>query len=390
MNFLRHRLVLFLLTWFASAAHASEPFTVSDMMAYLVEHRADVAAVSLTAGKGGLPSLAQPVLVHRAFEPMPLGSTIKIVILAAYAREVEAGRLDPGAPVTLAAWERAYLPGSDSEAHPRALAALGIPFDELGFALDGEREVPLSALVDAMMRFSDNAAPDFLLELLGEGVLRATMREAGLAGQQSPLPVIGYVLATHNHVDGPLTTARVAALARMPKSRLAALSRSYATLYADPTWRAAELAWQLATPAPEFALRAAAAEAVAPRGIAFDYAFLMSRVAAGTFLSRAISARMAAHMTIAVSPDDPAFRLLLGKGGTLDGNLTFALLAVPKSGPFANRPRVSVIFLRHVPEDLFEQLDAEQVPFVLSALLAFDADLVAEAGQALAGGVRNP
>lgn len=377
---------LCVLALFAAAAHATEPVTVPDLVGYLAEHPADAAVVSFTATAKGWPLASQPTLLHQVQTAMPLGSTIKLVILAAYAREVEAGRLDPNRPVTLAEWERAYLPGTDAEAHPRALAALGIPFDELGFALDGSAVVPLSALVDAMMHFSDNAAPDFLLALLGEGVLRATVREAGLAGQQPPLPVVGYLLLAHNHETGALTAERLAALRRLPRQRLAELSRSYAALYADPEWRAAELAWQLETPPPSYELSAAAAEALAPRGTAFDYALLLSRVATGRFLSPAISRRMAAHMAVAVAPDDPAFRFLMGKGGTLDGSLTFALLAVPKSGPFANRLRVSVIFLRHLPEELHAALDHQEMPFVLAALLSLDPAVVAEIRQALLGG----
>lgn len=367
------------------SAQAQAPVTVDDVLAYLHEHRADVAVASFTASANGWLEPEDPVLVQAPLQPMPLGSTIKIVTLAAYAREVEAGRLDPRRPVRLDAWERYYLPGSDGEAHPRSLAELGLAFDELGFALEPDREVPLSALVDAMMRHSDNAAADYLLELLGPAAVRTTIRLAGLVGQQQPVNLLGFLLVAHNHEDGALTAERLHALQALPRARFLELCREYAARYGDPSWRVADLAWQLATPAPSYELRVAAEEALAPRGIVFDYALLLARLAAGRFLSPAISARMLSHLAISVDPDDPAIAALAGKGGTLDGVLTYALLVVPKVGPFAGKPRVSVVFLRNMPEDLHAAFDAENVPFLLSALLGLDPAVVEQVRAALRG-----
>src|SRR5262245_50034678 len=58
--------------------------------------------------------------------PMPLASTFKIVLLAAYAREVSHGRLNPNELVAISDWERNYLPGTDGGYHPSALSGLGI------------------------------------------------------------------------------------------------------------------------------------------------------------------------------------------------------------------------------------------------------------------------
>ena len=94
---------------------------------------------------------------------MTLASTIKIVVLAAYAREVAAGRLDPHAELPIREWERFYLPGTDGGAHAAALAALGIPTDQDGFASNPEAAVSWDRIAQAMIRSSDNAATDLLL-----------------------------------------------------------------------------------------------------------------------------------------------------------------------------------------------------------------------------------
>ena len=92
-------------------------------------------------------------------------STFKLAVLAAYAREVAAGRLDPGrarrARADVARW---YLQGTDGGAHERALAA--IPSRRGTLSLDG--------VVRAMVEFSDNAATDYLLARLGRDRVRET------------------------------------------------------------------------------------------------------------------------------------------------------------------------------------------------------------------------
>ena len=103
---------------------------------------------------------------RRADEPQPTASANKVVPLAAYARAVANGELDPQERVPVAEWERWYLPGTDGGAHDRALARLG-----------GEA-VTLDQKVSAMIRESDNAVPDYLRERLGD----QAMIDAAAAG----------------------------------------------------------------------------------------------------------------------------------------------------------------------------------------------------------------
>src|SRR5262245_54857664 len=99
------------------AAETAPPLsTPEQLVEYLVQHPGDFALVSYTATADGTPDSADPVLVHAAGEAIPLASTFKIVVLAAYAREVAAGHLDSAARVRVADWERYYLPLSDGGA----------------------------------------------------------------------------------------------------------------------------------------------------------------------------------------------------------------------------------------------------------------------------------
>ncbi|WP_084475464.1 serine hydrolase [Nocardia vermiculata] len=124
-----------------------------------IDAEPETISVYVDDGKGN-------VVQRRADEPQPTASANKVVPLAAYARAVANGELDPQERVPVAEWERWYLPGTDGGAHDRARARLG-----------GEA-VTLDQLVSAMIRESDNAVPDYLRERLGD----LAMIDAAAAG----------------------------------------------------------------------------------------------------------------------------------------------------------------------------------------------------------------
>ncbi len=106
------------------------------------------------------------VIERRADDQQPLASVVKVVHLAAYARAVAAGTLDPQETVPVSDWERWYLPGADGGAHPAARTRLT------------GATVTLDQLVSAMIRESDNAASDYLRDRLGD----QAMIDAATAG----------------------------------------------------------------------------------------------------------------------------------------------------------------------------------------------------------------
>ncbi len=89
-----------------------------------------------------------------------------MVPLAAYARAVATGALDPQERIAVTDWERWYLPGTDGGAHDAARTRL--PGDT----------VTLDQMVSAMIRESDNAAPDYLRDRLGDQALIEARRPA--------------------------------------------------------------------------------------------------------------------------------------------------------------------------------------------------------------------
>lgn len=338
-----------LLTTVAAAA-TQGPFKMPEqLLRYIVDHRQDAALVTYTAAPGGTPDLADPVLFHNADEPMPLASTIKIVVLAAYAREVTAGRLDPDEKVALGDWERFYLPGTDGGAHPRALADLDIPADDHGFSLDPATIVTLDRLARAMIRRSDNSATDFLMVRLGRAALQDTIAAAGLDGQATPLPLLGVFLSWFNHEEGNLTPRKVRQLTGLSDARYTAQVDRLTAAYQDETWHRELVDWLLAGKYTyRYALEMQAAVRLFPGGTARDYARIMAGVVTGTFLSPEISAVMRPHLERDLL-GATEFESIGFKGGTLSGVLTEAAWFVPREGDFAGKPRIVVLFQRWLP-----------------------------------------
>ncbi|MEE2059267.1 serine hydrolase [Rhodococcus artemisiae] len=129
---------------------------------YLAEHPDSVGLV-IDDGSGN-------VVAHGADDPQPLASAVKVVHLAAYAQAVADGTLDPAEQIPVAEWERWYLPDTDGGAHPAALERLGVT---------AEGTVALDDLVTAMIQESDNAAPDYLRDRLGDDALTAAAEQGG-------------------------------------------------------------------------------------------------------------------------------------------------------------------------------------------------------------------
>ncbi len=164
-----------------------------------------------------------------------LASSIKVVHLTAYAAAVAEGRLDPEEQIRVGDWDARHPFVSDGRAHFQALTALGIPCDEFGIAKDPEQRVPLKRLAEAMIFFSDNAAPDYLRARLGDHALQAAAARGGwvrpdtraLAGEVLMLMMPEYA----PRPGGPASVRRAAGdavagrFARDPAFRAEAMTR---------------------------------------------------------------------------------------------------------------------------------------------------------------------
>lgn len=117
------------------------------------ESNPDHCALSVRHVNGGWERHFNPHRLHST------ASTYKTLPLIAYAKAVVAGDLDPNTLVDKEDWAR-FSMRSDGNALANAWDRLGNP-----------EQVSIDQMVSVMMRESDNAAPDWLLNELGEAAL---------------------------------------------------------------------------------------------------------------------------------------------------------------------------------------------------------------------------
>lgn len=349
--------------------------TPEDLLRYMAAHRADTSLVVYTVRADGMPDERTSGIAFNATQPMPLGSTIKIVTLATYAREVGLGRLSPLEPVSVSDWERFYVPGRDALAHPAALAALGWESDDLGFAVNRSAALQVDALVGLMIRFSDNAAADWLLSRLGPERFRETIAQAELTHQEMPQSILGLFLSWINHEQPVLTWNIVRRLLTLGPTQYAAYVSMLESRYQRDDWRLAEWVWLLTNPSVQYDRQSILANNLFPKGAAIDYARIMAGVMTGTFLSPTVSDIMRHHlewpMQIPALAD--GFDAYGNKGGSLPGVLTDANFFVAHTGDFAGRPRVAVLFLRNLPEAVATRLGQNALQHFFDRKVATDA-----------------
>ncbi|GAA5514358.1 hypothetical protein Dcar01_03113 [Deinococcus carri] len=344
------KLLLLALSLLPASARAQSADPLAPLLAFARQQPNDIAVFTAAVRPDGTPDPAKPVLSWNAAQPMPLASTRKIVVLAAYARAVAAGKLDPQTPVKLAEWEAYYLPGLDGGAHPASLEALKIPADAQGRAQDGRRTVPLDTVARFMVETSDNAATDLLLTRLGQGAIPDTLRALGLTGQENFGPISGLF----NAWDDPALRATYAAqplAQRVADSWTRAARVSQTPALRDPD--------ALSRNAPPLDVQARQADTTDTRGTVNDYAGLLARVLTGAGLGKTELEVMRRHLgwPMRVNPGNAqAFTQAYAKGGSLSGVLTDNFAFQPKVGPRKGENLVVSVFLRRIPEGQYAAL----------------------------------
>ncbi len=365
---------LFIVLIFAgNTSFAQTPPDISTpeaFLTYLSANRNNVAMASFSLKSNGSIDLREPIIAHNIDVKMPLESLGKVIHLAAYAKAVSTGEIQPNRMVTVGEWENYFIPGIDGTAHAAALEDLGIPHDEFGFAVNPETPVTVQQMVKAMITFSDNAVPDWLLANLNRNTFKAVIRDGGLFGQDFPIFFTGIDLSFENHEIGLSTLANVERLKRLSRREYAALVNSLTAKFQNPIWRAAEFEFRLAnidTIGNREPLKAGL-QKLAVGGTVRDYASLMARVSTGTFLSPEISATMRGFLEqsllIEALGETNLFNVFGEKiGASSGGFITNANYSIPSIGDFAGKRRITVLFQRLIDFDVFNTQFTTLIPF---------------------------
>jgi D-alanyl-D-alanine carboxypeptidase len=351
----------------------------SELAEYIRMHPDTTAIVAYTIDEHGELVEDGRELFVNADKPLVVASTMKIIILAAYADAVAQGELDPDEQVTIAELERYYLPGTDGGAHVAGLKSLGLAADVGGFARDQSAKIALDDIARIMIDNSGNAETDYLIGRLGVERIASVMVLAKLENHTPLQPVLGITLALFNHEAPLIDTEQLQALIDAVSNGDFSVLESLMDLYLNnPGWRAAQIAFMQSDEFLNIAGQMGWAGQMAtsqlfPKGTGREYARLMAKIASDQFISPDVSFRI--QQKLESVPSDWPLRLLFhrrygAKDGVTAGVQTLAYYAVPKYGRLAGRSRVVVVLTNELPYETWQTQMQAQGIYLLQTDLA--------------------
>jgi D-alanyl-D-alanine carboxypeptidase len=283
--------------------------------------------------------------------PMPLASVVKLLHLVAYVEAVAAGQLNPLSAVPVTELDRYYLPNFDLNAHPTALRALA----DAGRLFSDPPLLSLEAVPEMMVRYSSNAATDYLHALLGQVVIEETAVSLGLTSQTAPCPFVGQFLVISNHLRPTSEDQRVIrALMSDPAAYGREVIRLTDAYTQDDAFHMAEVAWREGQRRLSLPAQRLFAENLNAQGSALDYANLMARLAQNGFSNSESSflARRYLEWPMRFPVNQEQFSNLGYKNGSLPGVLTTVYYAYPQG---ETTPVVIALFYRNLPQDTYRR-----------------------------------
>jgi D-alanyl-D-alanine carboxypeptidase len=273
-------------------------------------------------------------LALNADELFPLASTRKVLTLLALNDRLRAGTEQSTDAVALADVERFYWPGTDGGAHANALADLHQP-------------LTLGDVAWAMIRHSDNAASDYLLQRVGgTSAVSAVASKYGMTRQEPLYSGYGQFVAWATEPDRWLKLT--------PAERPTEAAR-----VADATPTADTKALRL----PPVTRQRGLAQA-SVRGTPREWAMLMDQLPPDPFIEKTLGWPL-----IAFPSNKQQFATFETKGGSLPGVNTQASFMVPVHD---SQPYAITLFFRDLPESVQAQFTKAFVQQTFVVKLATD------------------
>jgi len=117
-------------------------------------------------------------------KPLPLASTVKIIVAIEYAQQAAEGRINSQQLVSLEDLQTFYIPKTDGGAHEAWLKQL---------KQDNKIEnnfVSLNEVANGMIAYSSNANTEFLMELLGLENINKVLEQLNLMDHEPLYPIV--------------------------------------------------------------------------------------------------------------------------------------------------------------------------------------------------------
>lgn len=328
-----------------AALKAAAPESSWPAIEYMLDHPGNVGLAAYRLGEENRGAYLNPDTA------MPLASVVKLIHLVAYVEAVGANTLNPVSYVPLETLDAYYLPNYDLGSHNRAIQDLR----ESGLIVPNPDQVRLEDVPWMMVRYSSNAAADYLHLLLGQAVIEQTAVSLNLTTQTAPCTWLGQFLSMSNQTRRAASD-RQAILAYLDDpgsygAEVALLTDAYTQ---DATFRAAERAWHAENRRPTVDTQRLFSHNLNSHGTAQEYANLMARLAQNGLSNPESSflARKYLEWPMIYPANQLLFSNLGYKNGSLPGILTTAYYAYPLG---ETTPIVVTLFYRDLPQGTFRR-----------------------------------
>ena len=331
-------------------------------MQWIINHPDDTSIVVTGGAPGGQ-------LHWNADVERPLASTFKTIVLAAYAREVAAGRIDPERVVPVEDVERWLVEGTDGGSHAAMLEQYATP---AGIRVDD--------LAAAMMVHSANTATDALLHLIGRPAIVDTAAELGLprvaAAAAPPAGALGLLTDV---ALGATPSARLDALLAMGAESADRAAWDGAAAFAEEPERTAASTLDALADLSSWDEQLRLAEALPWQGRPIDMHGLVVRLVVDGGLGATATDIVRAHMSWPMQDAGIAARFsqLVAKEGASPGTLVVHGSGRPRAGAVAGVDRTVVLSVHRLAPDLWIEMYQGESFHALALELLADPGLVA-------------
>ncbi|MFN8529718.1 MAG: serine hydrolase [Anaerolineae bacterium] len=273
--------------------------------------------------------------------PFPLASVSKLLIFIEYARRLDAGLIPQNTLVSVATLDLYNLPRTDRGAHDRFMQQYP----------EGTTQIPLWEVAVGMIRFSSNAAADYLLTVMAPIDWDTLYQVLGVTETGYPHPLTMIPLLMNNHVTGKATLRTVDSLS-------VSLGESYLDLYVhDSAWRQAEIDYrsQGGSQFPEWAVQTAILEDITVSGTADDFLRVMTAIyGSGGALSDSV--KLLVRSALRFRGDDFIDQHYAEYGSKLGFYSGGTLTLVAYGDPLDGGPVISALFFRAIPRSVYTDL----------------------------------
>lgn len=281
--------------------------------------------------------------LYNADEPFALASVAKLLIFIEFAQRVNAGQINSDQLVSLAAINHYNLPRTNGGAHEQFLRSY--PENTVHITL-------WDVATQGMIRYSSNAATDYLLHLMQPIDWEALYTRLNLTSTSYPHSLAAVALVMENHETGQPRLSQISDLSIATGEEML---RKYVE---DPEWRADELAYRedRRRVFPSWEVQQAVLQQVTATGTVNDFIKVLTAIYSTTDTTLNSGTKRLVRIALRWQNNDLIRKTYTEYGSKLGFYSGGTLTLVAYGNAYSGLEVISVVFFRNIPRERYFDL----------------------------------